>query len=404
MQAETGFVSYIDFLRKHHPSSLITSYASEGRLGSPSFKCSVVDFSRNSNSTDVRGQDFRSHWLHDTNKATWVLEALRQPSATACLRLVLWWSRTPKWLSHQLLDVCGLGLGLEPSFFEAILERVAAPGISELQARQLFQPDGRSYPNHIIAGDYIGTVVYNYVRNRENLPPVLLVVGWGQEREYLKDWISHGVPKPSIWHNTWVSDKVLSPPPCTSAKTNEWDTQMPPTCPQNHTQIYVDCLHHVCRSIGYAELSKEDFIVLSMLPLMHLNTLEINIRTFFLRQSLMGGYADKDHDMQLTKTNRLLLRRYIVESQSSHKSIHKFFQSHNAGHLLSCEGYKEIKELWKDALREAQSIEEEVRDSLQLEASYLSLEESRQSIKLSNHQIEESRRGITPNLPCNSID
>ena len=373
-------------------------YAREGKTGWRPFKCSIVDLSRNTNSImDVRGQDFFSPPLDNTETATKVLEALRRSSATTCLRLVLWWLGTPKCLSSQLLDVCGLGLGIGPSFFEAITERIAPPDVRKLQPLQPFRPDGQPYPIHIIAGNYIATTAYDYVK-KVDVPPVLLLVGWDQQIGLDPEDRFKGVLIPTIWQTTWVLDNALSPPPRIWDKAKVLDTQVPSERLHIQSRIYVDCLHHVCRTIEYAEQSNEDFILLASLPLMFLITMEVNARIRLLRQSIMGVFYDNDCDMQMIKKNRFLLRRYMVESEGSQKSISRYFWSHNAGHLLSCEGYKRIEEPWKDALNEAQALEEEVRDNLQLEASYLSLEESRQSIRLSNHQIEESRRGTTPNF------
>lgn len=41
----------------------------------------------------------------------------------------------------------------------------------------------------------------------------------------------------------------------------------------------------------------------------------------------------------------------------------------------------------------ARRLEVEARDSLQLEAGLLALQESRKSIEISNHQVQEGRRG-----------
>lgn len=109
--------------------------------------------------------------------------------------------------------------------------------------------------------------------------------------------------------------------------------------------------------------------------------------------SFLYYQKEENHDPGASRYKRLNLRRYIVDTQNSLKNLVRFVRSQRAEHLLDCEAYLIMEELWKDALDEGRSIEAEVRDNMQIEASELSLEESRKSILLSNHQIEESRRG-----------
>ena len=54
-----------------------------------------------------------------------------------------------------------------------------------------------------------------------------------------------------------------------------------------------------------------------------------------------------------------------------------------------------MKEDLDDAIRDAHFIEAEARDSSQLKAATLSLQESQKSIELSNWQIQENKRGTS---------
>ena len=59
------------------------------------------------------------------------------------------------------------------------------------------------------------------------------------------------------------------------------------------------------------------------------------------------------------------------------------------------DAYLTMKEDLDDAIRDAHFIEAEARDSSQLKAATLSLQESQKSIELSNWQIQENKRGTS---------
>lgn len=93
------------------------------------------------------------------------------------------------------------------------------------------------------------------------------------------------------------------------------------------------------------------------------------------------------------KDQRFWLRRRIEDSEAVKANFPRYCRSRDGEKLLHGAQYLTLDRLWRDALHSARMLEAEVRDNLSIEAGQLSLEGSKKSIELANHQIEENRRG-----------
>ena len=356
------------------------------------FTCSIIDLSISNNSTlDISGQDIHNYLCLEEESASRLFQDLRKPSASVALRVVLWKGDRSR-LSSTLLDVCGLGLDIDAHYFEFLAERMTGLGGGP-PAVQPFPTTNGTQPSHIVLGNYIATSACRYAESRTDVPPVMLIVSWGlfDDPFQSNDTLAWVFNERTAWHTSWDPNKESPFLPATLDRSQELEAHKPTKSRWLISQAYVDSLCQVFECTVGAKVSKEHLLVLSTLPLKHLDTLQLCMQVRLLRDAA----KENVYDIGLKRFN---IRRHIVESECSTKNLSRYAHTLKADYLLNCQGFRQIEGLWKDAFREARLLEEEVRDHLQLEASFSSLEESRQSIKLSNHQIEESRRGMIPTV------
>ena len=355
-----------------------------------SIMCSVIDLSRIADSNiTLSVQDFYSE-SNTSPKPTAkeLLQTLRQPSQTTCLRVVLWWLDGTQTVPAELLDVCGLGLKIGPRFFEALVERANKRwGASERQVvvARPFQPNDPFQPTYTVIGNQIATVARNYIMDQAGTPPVLLIVGWNADG--WDDQHFHYSNNPHLLRRDWDTVDVSPFRFATVDETRRDDTEVPTGSLFFRSRTYVKILDHLLKQNGSAAIGNQQLLVLSTLPMMHLDTLHMNAMILSLRQ-----VADYDSGA-LQQWENGKLRSHIENTETSGKNFSRYAHSENGGDLLSRQEHLRIEELWRDTLSEARLLETQVRDALQLSASFQSIDESKKSIDLSNHQIEESRRG-----------
>lgn len=355
-----------------------------------SIMCSVIDLSRIADSDiTVSVQDFYSE--SNTNPkptAKELLQTLRQPPQTTCLRVVLWWLDGTQTVPAELLDVCGLGLKIGPHFFEALIERAnQRPNASDRQLTVVrpFQPNDPFQPTYTVISNQIATVARNYIMDQAATPPVLLIVGWNDN-----DWDDqhfHYSNDPHLLKRDWDAVDVSPFRFATVDETPRDDTEVPTGSLFFRSRTYVKILDHLLKQNRSAAIGNQQLLVLSTLPMMHLDTLHMNAKIRSLRP------AHLDESEALVQWENAKIRVHIEHTETSGKNFSRYAHSENGGDLLSRQEYLRIEELWRDALSEARLLETQVRDALQLNASFKSIDESKKSIELSNHQIEESRRG-----------
>ena len=404
LRAETGCSSYNEYLEKSAQGHLLGPYQeleTSNEEGIHSFMCSVVNLSRNENSTiTISSQDYHGEVNQGEpakEVATEVLQDLRQPPPTAYLRVVLWWSG---WADdkhgrpNELLNVCGLGLKIHPRFFEAFIDRYSLDGVHGRGLVQPSLPDDLSRPEYTIIGNQISTIARDYIIGRADTPPVLLIVGWNDSGDdYAWYQESRNVFDPSMQHSDscYPSDESHFQAPIVG-KCVKNEAPIPRRSRYLRSRTYVKLLDQLLKENDSAVDGKEQLLILSTLPLMHFDTLHMHAIMRSLRCAYIRSIEDTEYADDV-KHRRTMLRRHIEDSEMSSKNFARYVHSQERGDLLRRQEFMRIEELWRDALSQARLLETEVRDNLQLEASQLSLQESRKSIELSNHQIEENRRG-----------
>ena len=255
-------------------------------------------------------------------------------------------------------------------------------------------PDDPFQQKYTVIGNQILTIARDYITGRADTPPVLLVVGWNDGRgDYAWHHDNHDNFDPSMPHSDC----------CEPGGESYFQVRIVGKCLNNEAPIargsrylrsrtYVKLLDQLLKENDGAVAGKEHLLMLSTLPLMYLDTLHIYAKMRSLRCVYIHNIRDTEYANDM-KHQRTMLRRHIEDSEMSSKNFGRYIHSQEGGDLLRRQEFMRIEELWRDSLSQARLLETEVRDSMQLEASQLSLQESRKSIELSNHQIEENRRG-----------
>lgn len=119
------------------------------------FGCSLVDLSKCADSTiSVETSDYGGTSVADSYTA--LLDTLRNPAPSICLRVLLWLVKKDSPVASELLDICGMDLKIDPQFFRTLINVV-----DPLQPSRAQQ--------HTAIGSQAET------------PPLLIVVGWDDE-------------------------------------------------------------------------------------------------------------------------------------------------------------------------------------------------------------------------------
>ena len=318
-----------------------------------------------------------------------MLETIRHPPQNVCLRVVLWWLTWNTLTGDEnsdLLDVCGLGLKIDHRFFEAIVDRGDQKSVEELIGRKMVHsalPTSPFQPTYTVVGTQIATVARQYLSHQADPPPVLLIVGWDD--------------------NKWDYE-TLEPGDVVDAKFIRSSTELRlassrGSSPRSGT--YHKILDQLLEHPNGEGSTDKHLLTLSIFPMMHLDTLRIQAETRSIRRITVYQQGRRTEGLAIVlQDERFALRRHIEDSESSHKNVARFAKSQDCGGLLTSREYLRFEELWGDAISEARLLESEVRDILQLQTGQSSLQESKKSIELSNYQIEESRRAVILGDKC----
>lgn len=397
LRAETGFGSYEEYLKACNAGyfgfyDLLSAFSDRPRQERAGVtgvsSCSIIALTEQSDSTFKQTlQDFDD----PGTSLSAILYAVRHPSASVKVRILLWWVSDLKPLTPGLLNICGLALRIRPEFFEALLQRADRRSIHWLRRKfeVPFQPISMALGNQMI------TVARDYKATKINMPPVLVVVGWddlhwGVEKKKLA-----GSP-PSILR----SFESLKSLPFSLAQANKSEPQMKLPREESifkRTQLYARCLEEALKRARSPSFPEVKITVMCILALLELDARHIQAKTFSLRGVLVAAqWCDVDDSL---KNERILLRRHIEDSEAGQKQFLQFILSTEQCSMVSDERYLNTNRLWMNAMEEARQLELEVRDNMQLQVGEASLRESKKSIELSTSQIQESKRGEKTYIP-----
>ena len=142
------------------------------------------------------------------------------------------------------------------------------------------------------------------------------------------------------------------------------------------------------------------------MPLLHMDCLSIRAQFLRLRRTFLELQAAMNRDnvspqiVNQTSSklhqDRFWLRRSVEDSEDGVIHFERYISVEDTNYLPKSAAYLSIKQEIGQINNEARRLDAEVRDYLQLVVGNLSLEESRKSIELSNHQILEGKRGLWP--------
>lgn len=431
VKAETGFSTYKSFLEALEEKGLhyvglleklhgyggrddrCYSHESSGKIfvvnilsdGSTS-----ISLERQLNTEYTKGPSFEGLMVQTDRKSiTSLLQNLRSPPGNVPARIVIWSMSWNSPLCPEAIDALGLGLNIHPSFFEALLS-ITTPSYESLPS---FKPGPMepSGPGHIRIGDNVATVARNY-RPGRRAPSVLIIAGshnldyasWSDLDEKNPVWEEAG------YHSTvqkFLREEVLRMQISGSASLYRWATEHPrtrmdrPTSgpPNYYLQLFSKYVQKGC------SFDSKDITPLSiaMLPLLHLEILRLRAQCGFVRSVMLqvqygvefpNKYSDleKKDCYQVLDKQRFWLRRRLEALEQGKDCFVEFVRSQNVEEWLKSQTWLSQDESIREALAEAQKVDAEVRDYMQLQIGNLSILESRKSIQLSNQQFDEAKR------------
>ena len=372
LKAETGYASYFDYLEAYEkirslPGVLRLALNDIVRYTArfEKYECAVVD---------VQDKDNTSHELSlrcRSTSATEILSALRQPATSTKFRIVLWDSTS---LTEEMLSALGLGLKIQPHFFNAFLTRhPKTPEWADFNTGWKFSDDV------IVVGQYIMTLVYDYPPLNADATPIIVIAGVDQN------------------HVRIDSDFLGTLP-----------FQRPATQATNETPNSLDQLPEwmkiVLRGLD-SDLKKGKGRVRNDMDLtfgpptillqfsIPLVRLECRVsRACYLQATNPRCAETVDKVLKTVFTARYQLRRMIEDSEDNFLRIRDNQKSVKRHGRPQSQSFMTLQLDFQQTRLEATRLEAEIRDYLQLQTGQLALEESKKSIELSNSQIEEAKR------------
>ena len=386
LEEASGFRSYDQYLETYENDYPVLKQMRVERWNFTSnedekqpFAFTVIDVSRASTASDssiaVRFRDFSVSPVD-------LLEDLCNPPDTSICRVLLCWIKSDIPAPRYLLDVCGLCLQIGPQFFDILAEKSDWKHRYP-KRRGVF----RSYQNlQVIVGRQIATVSYDYIKTRARVPPVLVIVGWDEDRWTKASMFSCqprdlcGVPPFEVSGDSNRSN--------VSAKTRSESVFY-------GSRAYLLTLQHMLQERLH-DLTMKDADILSflMLPLPYLDLHSLQGQSRSIRRLSMIGYSSDDllRKERRGDTTSFELRRHIRDSEVSQREFPRFVRSCGGTQWLEHRKYIIVLNVWQDALLDAKAIVAEARDLAQRDVSRLALQDSQKSIELSNHQIQENQR------------
>lgn len=322
--------------------------------------------------------------------ASEVSGALCHPPSNTRAQIVLWPFDTSKRNIENFLDVLGVGLRLDPWFFEALRWRE-----DETRYSQYFRS------RNSLCVRSIGTSVFvarSFVLAQANAVPIVLIAG--PMCNPIRRFSNLQDPSKAIY------DIVQAAPPYYHYKCDHE--------PQ-FANAYIRVLYSFLKSAGDSALSSSDILSACIIPLLQVKIAVCREDLGYLTKEfrkLKGSYStalfktrywneyERPRDSKLRSGEapetlyryRTMLRSWIEDFENDSGALMGFLSSLYGGNVTERLFHPQIREESTSIAEEARRLEAEIRDHLQLQGSKLALEESKKSVELSSHQIEESKR------------
>ena len=395
--AETGYDSYIDYLDSYEQdysyADLVKKCFMEAWRYTNSTHQTCAIFNLQCGPSSFPSLDLQS----SSGSAATIFSALRHPSFTGGVRILLWEASV---LDKGMMTALGLGLKIHPEFFGALLARHAGMGhlrirsdLSTLPWRELIArfDERRIAPEVVLLGQYLVTTARGYLSENLDAPPVIVI--------FLLENGLNSISRPK------------------SKKKAENPVTFLPLWMQEYVRLLgLDLEKRRERSSSITNL-----VFRSLTPLLQFYVLRFCeecdcIRTEYLdltlpQKKFRYENAILNRSPRRKGTGRIKalgdlfelryeLRRMIGKSEdlNYYHQLRRFTHSQMPCDTFQDERFIEIEDQLQQAHLEAHRLETEIRDYLQLQIGELALQESRKSIELSSSQIEEAKRGQLKHL------
>ena len=310
-----------------------------------------------------------------STSAASIVTDLRQPPANVAVQIVLWNSGC--YFSGNLVNALGLGLKIDPRFFEA------------LDCKRKRHLD----PKHVTINEAVATVIRRYNPDKLDTAPIVLIAGmeWASElATYVDEEIGDVLPFqcPAVEGYPLHTSRYV--PPLSGQGLERLDNE--------HT-AYARLLSWCLKKDEEPAVGVTNLCLQPLIPLFYLKVFRIRKFCARIRQEyydLLEGMmteAEKEDFISGLPKHRFRLRALVEDSKDALDQFLRYTLSQKAGDLLSTKSWLEAEADLKRTHQEAARLEAQIRDYLQLQVGELALQESKKSIELSNRQIEEGKRG-----------
>ena len=396
LEDATGFGSYEAYLEsfRRDPMYVGRSYTelfNGGGFSGPTDASPGVDI------IDVSNGDLSPMHLRGENlSASEISEALCQPSPNTHAQIVLWQIQSYTRGIKDFLDILGLGLRLDPCFFEALSWPEDG---TEINLQFLSK--------NILCMGSIGTSVFvarSFELAQDNPVPVVLIAG--PMHEPIETFNIYPIRGKRL-RNKAIYDLVRAAP-----LYSHYNYHGIP----HFANTYIRALYTLLKSDRDSVLSSSDTLSACIVPLFQIEIAickgELdNLRNLFhgLKESYLNtyGFVTRYRDRyRLRQDSRLpdgetpeylycyrtKLRSWIVYLGNENGALMGLLSSLLGANFTRGPSYSQVKEESISIAEEAGRLEAEIRDYLQLQGSRLALLESKKSIELSNNQIFEGKR------------
>ena len=397
----TGFDSYKAYLESflRDPMFIGRSYADilHGCFHNPNDAGSGVDI------LDVSNMDLCPTGVRIRCKnlsASEISGALCHPPPGTSAQVVLWPNDTFTRDIEDFLNVLGVGLKLDPCFFEPLRWREdVTTDILHFRSK------------NSLCVKSIGTGVFvapSFALAQDNPVPVVLIAGPLYEPIERFNQISpENMVRYDINQRKAIYDLVQATPLCDDYS---WDDK------PLFANVYTRALYNLLGSGRGSELTSSDILSSCIIPLLQIEIAICKVDLDKLSRSfheMKDSYFDA-FGFKTKYRGRYERRRdatlpsgeapeYLYRYRTKLRSWIEYFENQNGTlmGLLSpllgqnvAEGtfYRQIKGESISIAKEASRLEAEIRDHLQLQGSKLALLESQKSIELSNNQLYEGKR------------
>ena len=390
LKTETGFSSYDEFLGAHEGKyanvralRFNLRFALRDMIGNTdpyAHPCAILDV-QDGDSTCCK-LTLRCY----STSGTKILSALRQPPPKSTLGIVLWDSTS---LDGEMLNALGLGLRIPPHFFSPFLARhPKAPAY--VQSHVYFETNisWKIADDFIVVGQYVMTVIRNYLPAKPDAVPIILIVGFDQK---------HLQPRGDFNSSKKTLQSEDLPTLAMNRSAVDGLTDFPDRLP-GWMRECVRCLDSDIKN-GRSLGGKHTDLPLSSLTALLQCTMPLLrqecrvIRESYLRATNPTRTETDETVRKSIFEMRYLLRRMIEDFEDNSLRLRDCIHSQTKQDTPQSQSLMALEGALQLSGREATRLETEIRDYLQLQIGELALQESKKSIELSNSQIEEGKRG-----------